>query len=84
MSNISNKNEDITSSLFREEIDLNISRQIIMTGSVPFSLAVPKLPTRDGLTEGQFNTMMEKGYNQAMSGEGLSIDDVFAEIREGI
>ncbi len=59
-------------------------RQIIMTGGVPYSLTVPKLPTRDTLTDEQFNTMMEKGYNQAKSGEGLPIDEAFAKIREGI
>ena len=59
-------------------------RQIIMTGSVPFSLSIPKLPTRDGMTDRQFNAMMEIGYNQAKSGEGLSIDEAFAKIREGI
>ena len=59
-------------------------RQIIMTGSVPFTLAVPKLPTRDSLAEAQFNAMMETSYNQAKSGEGLPIDEAFAKIREGI
>lgn len=59
-------------------------RQIIMTGGVPFSFTVPKLFTRDGLTDSQFNEMMEKGYDQAKSGEGLSIDEAFAKIREGI
>ena len=28
--------------------------------------------------------MMETGYNQAKSGEGLSIDEAFSEIRESI
>lgn len=59
-------------------------RQIIMTGGVPYSLTVPKLPTRDSLTDEQFHAMMEKGYNQAKSGEGLSVDEAFAKIREGI
>ena len=59
-------------------------RQIIMTGSVPFTLAVPKLPTRDSLTDVQFDAMMETGYNQAKSGEGLPIDEAFAKIRKGI
>ena len=59
-------------------------RQIIMTGGVPYSLTVPKLPTRDILTDEQFNTMMEKGYNQAKSGVGLSVEEAFAKIREGI
>ena len=59
-------------------------RQIIMTGGIPYSLTVPKFPARDGLTEEQFNAMMEKGYNQAKSGEGLSVEEAFAKIREGI
>ena len=59
-------------------------RQIIMTGGVPYALAVPRLPTRDGLTGEQFDAMMETGYRQAKSGEGLSVDEAFAKIREGI
>lgn len=59
-------------------------RQIIMTGGVPYSLTVPQLPTRDSLTDEQFNTMMEKGYNQAKSGKGLSLDEAFDKIHEEI
>ena len=59
-------------------------RQIIMTGGVPYSLTVSGLPTRDSMTDTQFDTIMEKGYQQAKSGEGLSIDEAFDKIREGI
>lgn len=59
-------------------------RQIIMTGGVPYSLTVPKLPTRDSLTDEQFRAMMETGCDQAESGEGLPLDKAFAKIREGI
>ena len=59
-------------------------RQIIMTGGVPYPFTVPKLPTRDSLTDEQFSAMMEKCYNQAKSGEELSVDESFAKIREGI
>lgn len=59
-------------------------RQIIMTGGVPYSLTVPSLPTRDSMTDAEFNAMMEKGYRQAKTGEGLSVDEAFAKIREGI
>ena len=61
-----------------------VYRQIIMTGGVPYSLTVPNLPTRDSMTDAEFNTMMEKGYHQAKTGEGLSVDEAFAKIREGI
>ena len=59
-------------------------RQIIMTGGVPYSLTVPSLPTRDSMSDEQFNVMMEKGYHQARTGEGLSVDEAFAKIRENI
>lgn len=59
-------------------------KQIIMTGGVPYSLTVPNLPTRDSMTDAEFNAMMEKGYHQAKTGEGLSVDEAFAKIREGI
>ena len=58
--------------------------QIIMTGGVPYSLTVPSLPARDSMTDEQFNIMMEKGYHQAKTGEGLSVDEAFTKIREGI
>lgn len=59
-------------------------RQIIMTGGVPYSLTVPKLPTRDSMTDEQFDRMMENGYKQAKNGQTLSIDEAFAKIREGL
>ena len=59
-------------------------RQIIMTGGIPYSLAVPNLPTRDTMTDAQFNAMMEKGYHESKTGDGLSVDEAFAKIREGI
>ena len=57
-------------------------RQIIMTGGVPYSLSVPKLPTRDSITDEQFNAIMETGYRQAKSGQTIPLDEAFAQIRE--
>lgn len=59
-------------------------RQIIMTGGVPYSLTVTNLPTRDSMMNAEFNTIMEKGYHQAKTGEGISVDEAFEKIREGI
>lgn len=59
-------------------------RQIIMTGGVPYSLTVPRLPSRDSMTDEEFNGIMEKGYLQAKAGEGLSVDEAFSKIREDI
>lgn len=59
-------------------------RQIIMTGGIPYSLTVPGLPTRDSMTDAQFNAIMETGCHQADTGEGLPVDEAFIKIRDGI
>ncbi len=43
-----------------------------------------KIPTYDRLTKKQFHTMMETGYQQAQSGQTVSVEEAFAEIAEGI
>ena len=47
-------------------------------------LSVPKIPTRDSMTDAQFDAMMEKGYRQAKSGQTISLDEAFAQIREDL
>ena len=59
-------------------------RQIIMTGGIPYSLSVPKIPTRDSMTNAQFEAVMEKGYRQAKNCQAIPLDEAFAKIREGI
>ena len=59
-------------------------RQIILTGGIPYPLIIPKLPTRDSMSDEEFNAMMEKGYNQALSGEGLSLNEAFTKIDKEI
>ena len=59
-------------------------RQIIYTGGVPYPLTVPKFPTRDTMSEKDFDAMMEKGYSQAVAGEGMELDTAFDELRKGI
>lgn len=59
-------------------------RQIILTGGVPYSLTIPKIPTRDSLTEEQFNALMENGYSQAKSGQTIPLNEAFAKIREDL
>lgn len=62
----------------------SLYRQIIMTNSIPYSLSVPAIPTRDKLTTAQFNTMMERGLSQAKAGQGLDVEDAFQRIGESI
>lgn len=59
-------------------------RQIIMTGGIPYSLSVPHVTTLDGMSKEQFDAMMQKGYDEAQAGIGLSVDDAFRKVREGI
>ena len=62
----------------------SLYRQIIMTNSIPYSFRIPKLPTRDGLSEEQFDQMMEKGLKQAKLGQGMDLDAAFARISKSI
>ncbi len=57
-------------------------RQIIYTGGVPYPLTVPKLPTLDAINKADFDSMMEKGYNQAIAGEGVELDAAFDGLRK--
>lgn len=59
-------------------------RQIIMTGGIPYSISMPKMTTLDGMTPEQFDAIMQKGYDEARLGIGLSVEDAFKKIREGI
>lgn len=57
-------------------------KQIIMTKSIPFPLALPKEPiTLDSLTTEEFNSIMETGLSQAKSDQSRPAADVFADLR---
>lgn len=57
-------------------------RQIIMTKSIPFSLALPKEPaTLDSMTVEEFDSIMEKGLIQAKADQSRSAADVFKDLR---
>ena len=59
-------------------------RQIIMTGSIPYSLSVPRITTLDSMSKEQFDAMMQKGYDDAQAGIGLPADEAFKKVREVI
>lgn len=59
-------------------------RQIIMTGGVPYSLTVPQVSTLDEMSAEQFDRVMQKGYDEAKAGRGISVEDAFNKIREEI
>ena len=45
---------------------------------------VPTLPARDCMSDEEFDAMMEEGYRQAMSGDGLPLEEAFADINQVI
>ena len=61
----------------------SLYKQIILTRSIPFSLALPREPISiEEMDEKSFNAMMEQGYQQALNGESRPIGEAFADIRK--
>lgn len=60
-------------------------RQIIMHNGIPFPVRIPSLvQARDQMSEGQFNMMMQTGYEQAQADDSFDLDEVFEELERGI
>ena len=58
-------------------------KQIIMTRSIPFSLAVPAIPVaRDEMDDDAFNEMMAHGLNEAKADKSRIASDIFADLRQ--
>ena len=62
----------------------SLYRQIIMTNSIPDSLSDPTIPTRDSMSDAQFNAVMEHGLSQAKAEQGLDVEEAFQKIGESI
>lgn len=61
----------------------SLYKQIILTRSIPFSLALPREPIAlEEMDEKTFDAMMEQGYQQAVNGESRPIGEAFADIRK--
>lgn len=60
-------------------------KQIIMTRSIPFSLSLPAAPlARDEMDPAAFNAMMTEGLNQAKAGKGVSLEEAFIALEQGV
>lgn len=60
-------------------------KQIIMTRSIPFPLAVPTgLVARDEMDEEAFNAMISRGLDEAKADNSRIASDFFAELRQEI
>lgn len=60
-------------------------RQIIYKNGLPFSLTLPTgIPTRDAMSDKEFDAILEHGLAQAKAGEGVSLDDAFAALESSV
>lgn len=60
-------------------------RQVILRDGVPFPLELsPKLPTRDTMTAGQFDAMMQTGLDQMQRGEASPLAEAFTRLHAEI
>lgn len=58
-------------------------KQIIMTGSIPFHLSLPKEPmSLDSMTTAELNSIMETGLSQAKADQSRPASEVFADLRQ--
>lgn len=54
-------------------------RQIIAHNGIPFPLTLPAtVPSRDEMTDAQFDEMMATGLKQAKEDDSFTIDEVFS------
>jgi addiction module RelB/DinJ family antitoxin len=60
-------------------------RQVIMHDGVPFSVEIPqRIPTRDSMSDAEFDKMMAKGMEQAKTDDSFTVDEAFSSIRAEI
>lgn len=65
-------------------IDMYLN-QISLTGSIPFSVSLPKAPDTinvDLMTEDELHAKLQKGYDDIEAGRVQNAEKVFAEFRE--
>lgn len=60
-------------------------KQIVMTKSIPFTLAVPTIPlTRDEMDTAKFDAIMQRGLEDAKAGRSLPVADAFEKLRREV
>ncbi|MEG2259896.1 MAG: type II toxin-antitoxin system RelB/DinJ family antitoxin [Oscillospiraceae bacterium] len=60
-------------------------KQIIMTKSIPFSLAISSAPVaRDEMNARNFDAMMQRGLDDARAGRSRPVAEAFDELRREI
>ncbi len=60
-------------------------RQVIMRKGIPFDVTISKeLPTRDTMTDDEFDEMMNIGLSQAKAGDSIPYEDAFDSLLKGL
>ena len=60
-------------------------RQVIMKRGIPFDVSIPaEIPTRDTMTDAEFNSMMATGLAQAKAGDSIPYEDAFDSLLKGL
>ena len=63
----------------------SLYRQIIFTRGIPFSLSLPNPPKAlEDMTENELNAKLQRGYEQAIAGQGRPYKEVFDELRQSL
>ena len=60
-------------------------RQVVLTGGIPFSIALPNAPASinaDAMTVEQIRSKLAAGYEDMLTGNVKEADEVFAAFRE--
>ena len=60
-------------------------RQIAMTGSIPFSISIPKVPAvinADAMTPGEIHAELQAGYDDMLAGHVRDAGTAFADFRK--
>ena len=60
------------------EVDWLRKGELVLGNCIPR----PEIPTRDSLTDAQFEAMLEEGYRQVKNGQTVPLDEAFRRIRE--
>lgn len=60
-------------------------KQIIITKGIPFSVSLlPRPLSRDEMGDAAFHAIMQRGYEQAKAGLSRPMEEVFAELEQGL
>lgn len=57
-------------------------KQIIMTQSIPFSLAIPAPLSLEEIDRATLDAFLQQGMDEAAAGKGRPAKEVFADLRE--